>query len=283
MIVVRPSVPADLPAQRTLWKLAFGDSDAYLDNFYRTYYRPERVLVLEEDDTLCAMTVWFDTVFTLPTGKTARAAYLYALTTHPDCRGRGLCSHLLAQADSFFRGQGIRSVTTVPAEPSLHAFFRRNGFRECFTFDSFRHQAPVPDGPCPISLIPVSPAEYAALREDLLQDIPHIILPRDALIYQAGCSALSGGGLYKAQTAAGPVLLCAEGMDNGTLLGKELLGSPEARELFLPWLPRLLPRFCGLYRCPGPSIPFGMLKWLDPEQASVWDRTDSAYLGLAFD
>ena len=37
---IRTSVPEDIPAQRQLWKLAFGDEDAYIDNFYQTYYRP---------------------------------------------------------------------------------------------------------------------------------------------------------------------------------------------------------------------------------------------------
>ena len=30
---IRTSVPKDIPAQRQLWKLAFGDEDAYIDNF----------------------------------------------------------------------------------------------------------------------------------------------------------------------------------------------------------------------------------------------------------
>ena len=45
MSIIRPSVPEDVPAQRELWKLAFGDSDAYLDNFYRTYYRSDLSLI----------------------------------------------------------------------------------------------------------------------------------------------------------------------------------------------------------------------------------------------
>jgi len=36
MLLVRTSVPEDVPAQRELWKLAFGDSDAYLDNYFQT-------------------------------------------------------------------------------------------------------------------------------------------------------------------------------------------------------------------------------------------------------
>ena len=49
MITVRPSILEDIPAQRELWKLAFGDSDQYIDNFYNTCYRPDRVVVLEEE------------------------------------------------------------------------------------------------------------------------------------------------------------------------------------------------------------------------------------------
>ena len=62
MIRMRPSVPEDIPRQRELWGLAFGDDGAYVDNFYQNYYRPERVLVLEEDGVIQSMTAWFDTV-----------------------------------------------------------------------------------------------------------------------------------------------------------------------------------------------------------------------------
>ena len=68
MITVRPGLPEDIPAQRELWKLAFGDSDSYLDNFYDNYYRPGRVVVLEEDGAVRSMTAWFDT----DRGSTAR-------------------------------------------------------------------------------------------------------------------------------------------------------------------------------------------------------------------
>ena len=90
MAIVRPSVPADIPAQRQLWQLAFGDDGAYVDNFYTAYYRPERVLVLEEAGAVRAMTAWFDTAFVVPGRGEFRAAYLYAVATHPEWRGRGL-------------------------------------------------------------------------------------------------------------------------------------------------------------------------------------------------
>lgn len=128
MLLVRPSVPEDVPAQRELWKLAFGDSDPYIDNFYNSYYRPGQVVVLEEDGLVRSMTAWFDTTFVVPGQGEYRAAYLYAVATHPDCRGQGLAGKLLAGADEYFRSLNIPAVTTVPAEPSLHDFLGPTAF-----------------------------------------------------------------------------------------------------------------------------------------------------------
>ena len=282
MITVRPSVPEDVPAQRELWKLAFGDPESYIDNFYRTYYRPERVVVLEEDGAVRSMTAWFDTAFAVPGRGEYRAAYLYAVATHPDCRGRGLAGKLLAGADEYFRSLHIPAVTTVPAEPSLHNFFGANGFRECFTF---RQAAPVPGEKLlrPFGLEPVGVRLYGQLREAILKDTPHIAYPPDALEYQLGCCRLSGGGLYLAETAQGAALLCIEGAQAGSLMVKELVACPEGQEQVLACLQDLLPGFGGVVRTPGGGVKFGMLKWLDPSLERAWDWTATGYLGLAFD
>ena len=281
MLTVRPSVTGDIPAQRELWKLAFGDSDQYIDNFYNTYYRPDRVVVLEDDGAVRSMTAWFDTAFAVPGQGKYRAAYLYAVATHPACRGRGLAGALLAGADEYFRSLGIPAVTTVPAEPSLHGFFGASGFRECFTYSQ---AAPVPAERLirPFRLEPVDARRYGELREAVLRDIPHIAYPPDALRYQEGCCRLSGGGLYLAETAQGAALLCAEGMEDGRMLVKELAACPEAREQVLACLDRLLPG-CANLRTPGDAVKFGMLKWLDPELESAWNWDTVGYLGLAFD
>lgn len=293
MLLTRPSVPADIPAQRQLWQLAFGDDEAYVDNFYSSYYRPERVLVLEEEGQVRSMTAWFDTSFVVPGRGTYRAAYLYAVATHPDCRGRGLAGKLLSDADAYFQSLDIPAVTTVPAEPSLHNFFAANGFGECFRhFEGTLSPSELPRSPQTGLLLPASPGEYAVAREALLESIPHIAYPEDALQYQAGCCSLGVGGLFCASTSAGPVCLCAEGAGNGTVLLKELLGSPDACRLALADLPRVAPAQRWLVRTPRPQEEsflnrskgqFGMLKWLAPAQKAAWDWSITGYLGLAFD
>ena len=284
MAIVRPSVPEDIPAQRQLWQLAFGDDGAYVDNFYAAYYRPERVLVLEEAGAVRAMTAWFDTTFVVPGRGEYRAAYLYAVATHPDWRGRGLAGELLTRADDFFRIWDIPAVTTVPAESSLHNFFGRNGFRECFVHGEFRYNHLHDPAPAAGALEPLSPAAYAALREERLAGRAHIALSSEVMSYQAGACALSpGGGLYALAGFGGRVALCAEGMADGSLLVKELLCPPRVLEEVLAQLPGLLPRWSGLYRIPDGDTPFGMLKWLDPALERAWEWNTAAYLGLAFD
>ena len=284
MIQTRLSTPGDIPRQRELWQRSFGDDGAYVDNFYRTYYKPERVFLLEEDGVVQAMTAWFDTVFAVPGRGEYRAAYLYAVATHPQARGRGLAGRLLAGADGFFRRWGIPAVTTVPAEPSLHRFFGRNGFRECFVHGQFQAAAGIPvPGELP-QLEPVPPEVYAGLREARLAGTAHIALSPEVIAYQAGgCALTPGGGLYALEAPHGAAVLCAEGMADGRLLVKELLCDPSDLDWVLARLPGLLPGWSGLYRTPWGEEPFGMLKWLSPERAAAWDWSSRAYLGLAFD
>ena len=283
MITMRPSVPADVPRQRELWKLAFGDDGAYVDNFYNTYYRPERVIVLEEDGRIQAMTAWFDTTFVDDMAKRWKMGYLYAVATDPKARGRGYAGALLGYADAYLKEvHHCQGVTTVPAEESLHNFFAANGFRECFTHDHLKlTSATVPDEPS-FKLAPLSPARYGQLREQFLEGIAHIVYPEDALEYQAGCCRVSGGGFYLADLPK-PVVLCAEGMADGTLLIKELLGTEQAKKEVFSEIFSVLPNFSGGYRTPGSGVCFGMLKWLDPEQKTSWNWGKTAYMGLGFD
>lgn len=106
--------------------------------------------------------------------------------------------------------------------------------------------------------------------------------------YQAGCCALSGGGLFAGETEDGPVCACAEGDGAGLVVYKELLGTK--LRTVLPHLPRMVPGERFLVRGPLAQRPaasggwqFGMLKWLSPDREEAWDWSRTAYLGLAFD
>ena len=115
MTQIRLGTPGDAARECELWQLAFGDDGAYVDNFYQTYYKPERMLLLEEDGVVQSMTAWFDTQLVLPGEGRFRAAYLYAVATDPAARGRGL--RLNRRFDGKRLLQSCKSVHSRSAFP----------------------------------------------------------------------------------------------------------------------------------------------------------------------
>ena len=101
MIIEWPT-ERDIPSQRELWKEAFGDTDAFLDSFFRTAYSFDRSLVAKEGDRLIASLYWFDCEWS---GKPC--AYVYAVATDAAYRGRGVCSRLMSHMHDVLRSEGF--------------------------------------------------------------------------------------------------------------------------------------------------------------------------------
>ena len=103
---------------RSLWKVVFGDTDAFLDHFFSIAYSPERCSYYEQDgEAICAL-YWFDCAY-----EGGKLAYIYAVATHPEHRGKGICRRLMEGAHEAIRGQGI---ATKLYEHTL-AFAREQG------------------------------------------------------------------------------------------------------------------------------------------------------------
>ena len=275
---LRCSRVQDLPRLRELWQLAFGDSQEYMDHFFTGYYTPQRVLVLEQDGVVQAMTAWFDMPLMGAEGTQWPAAYLYAVATHPEARGRGYAGRLLAFAGEWLKERGFACLTTVPARPDLHVFFGANGFEENFVLA----RQDVEAGEGRAELKPVDGTEYGRVRERFLSGGAHVAYSGDALTYQEGVCRLSGGGLYAVE---GGGCACVERGEDGLVVIKELLCEPVQRHSALAALTAAHPGERYEVRSPWPGegerVAFGMIRWLDgvPEG---WDG-QNAYLGMAFD
>lgn len=279
-MICRPSTARDVPRLRELWTVAFGDSDAYQDNFFLHYYTPDRVLVLEVDNTVYAMTAWFGSELALPEGKAFRCGYLYAVATDPEKRGLGYASALLSFCDSYLKQHGYHAVSTVPARPDLHIFFGQNGFRECFVQGEITHTIdslpPVTD--TNLSLSEISPAQYRTLREQMLSSIAHINLDLDGIGYQHGACKLGDGGFFTLENRA---IFALEKGEGDTFYLKEILGETADRQAALSLLPTVCTGKTFILRLPEGTWQFGMLKWLTHDINWNWDTR--AYLGFAFD
>lgn len=293
MIEIRPSRLEDIPAQKTLWKLCFGDGDAFIEMFYQRYSKPEDVMVLLEDGVLRSMATLLPMELHFPDGSTGKAGYVYALCTHPESRKQGFIRELLNYCDYHLKQRGADCISLVPAEASLHRFFGLLGYSECFShrkFEMARNRLPAAgEGD---TALRVEPEEYGRIREELLDGLFHVSYGAELLAFQQDFSQmLGGGGLYRIQ--AGDLLGCAvvESLREGSLLVKELLLSRPEVGKAMAALAKAMP--AAYYNLRAPSFykgltcsyiqAFGMVKWYNTELERRWGRDRQGYMGLGFD
>lgn len=284
MLEMKVSTREDWPACKELWKAAFGDDDFYIDNFYENYYRPERVVVLKDENGLQSMLALLPMHLRWADGGTTKASYLYALATHPDARGKGYATFLMRYADFYLGEQAVPFLSTVPAEESLQKYFAAAAdFQRCHPMDEAELDTPTP-GEKPA--VAINGEEYYALREQLLKDIAHAIYDEEYLDFQRKVSTLFNGGLYKMETAVGTAIAVAE--VHGELLDvRELLSPAGGQREALSALAAALPGSRCRVRCPADTceIPgavrklFGMGKRVPTAPTKLAE----SYFGLAFD
>ena len=285
MIELRKSHSEEVPALQELFRLCFGDGPEISGLYFDRFYRPDEFLVLQEDGEIRAMAGLLNLTLTEPGGKTVKAAYLYGMGTHPDHQGRGLAAQLLNYADFYLRGKRD-CLVTMPATPELHAFYAKFGFSEFFPLQEGEvTPRNVQEGE---TSVPVSAAQYDALREQLLADHFHVSYGHLTGLQENLCR-YSGGSLLHLQVNG--LRGCAAVEQWGeTAIIKELLIPPEGLEGALALVAQAVYAKQFILRRPAfrpddrlAAKDFGMIKWYDPIAAKRWQDADRPYLGLAFD
>lgn len=234
---------SQIPALRNLWKEAFGDSDAYLDAFFRIAFSPDRCRCITEDGQVASALYWFDCQCD---GKSI--AYLYAVATAQSHRHKGYAAALLEDTHRHLNALGYAGALLVPATPSLFSLYEKQGYHTCCDIAEFHAQA----GDMPLSLTKIPPEEYMQLR--------NAMLPRQAVLQNGAAIVFlsTEADFYKGED----VLLCAV-KSGSTLLVKEFLGSPSAAPAVLSALH--MPE--GKFRTPGHGRPFAMFRSLSDVQS----------------
>ena len=228
--------PEQLPDLRRLWQLAFGDSEAFLHSFFSTAFSPDRCRCISEAGQVLAALYWFDCVCD---GETL--AYVYAVATHPDHRGRGLCRALMTDTHAHLTAHGYAGSLLVPQEEGLRILYRGLGYDDCTAISQFDCTA----GNTPLSLRAVTPEEYAARRREFLP-------PRAVIQEGENLDFLK----TQVQFYAGPGILLAVAKEEDSLFCPELLGDPSAAPRILHTLGALH----GTFRTPGSTVPFTMYR-----------------------
>jgi GNAT superfamily N-acetyltransferase len=237
---------------KELWHLAFGDGEEFIDLFFRTAYHPENALFLEENGQISAALYWLDCEY-----RGQKQAYIYAVATHPDHRGKGLCRKLMDRTHEILKARGYTAALLRPADMGLRQMYRKMGYRNATAVTEFTCAAGTP-----VPLRKIGAEEYAALRRKYLPETG-VVQEGDSIAYLA-----SYCNLY-----AGEDFLLAGAFYEGQFSGSELLGNRDAA----PGILASLGFETGHFRCPGRDVPFGMFLPL-AENAAEPD-----YLGLVFD
>lgn len=244
--------PRMQPQLRKLWKLVFGDSEEFLTGFFSTAYSPDRCRCIREEGQIVAALYWLDCGF-----DGEKLAYIYAVATHPDFRGGGLCRRLMEDTHAVLAERGYAGAFLMPAEPGLRQMYGKMGYQECGRVSEFTCSA----GQA-LTVRPIGKAEYAALRRRFL--------PAGGVL-QEGVS-LDFLETY-GQFYCGESFLLAASADGEQLRGLELLGDRAAA----PGILATLGYDRGWFRTPGTDIPFAMFRPL-----KTAERVPS-YLGFSFD
>lgn len=142
---------------KQLWKTVFGDTDAFLDAFFSIAYSPDRCRYLTEGDAVVSALYWFDCEY-----EGGKLAYIYAVATDPNHRGKGLASRLMTQTHAHLKELGYAGAVLKPAK-GLFPFYERLGYETSGYIRRFSASAGEP-----IGLKELSTAEFAYLRRKFL-------------------------------------------------------------------------------------------------------------------
>lgn len=252
MVIDHPT-PEQTRQLLALWKDAFGDHEGFWELFLDSGFSPERCRCVTENGQVAAGLCWFDCGWSEET-----LAYLYAVVTHPDFRGRGLCRALMEDTHALLKGMDYGGVLLVPETESLRKMYEKLGYQNRTGVSEF----PCAAGTEAVPIRAICGEEYARLRREYL--------PEGGVVQEgANLDFLS----RQAQLFAGHDFLLAAYSEDGVLHGMELLGNAEAA----PGILHALGFSRGVFRAPGSHKAFAMFHPLT-------NHVDlPVYFGLAFD
>lgn len=118
---IRFATNQDITQLKKIWKICFGDRDAYIHEFFQNNFVPEQTVVAESDNLVVGV------VYLLPAKlKNKPFMYGYAIGVLPEYRGMGYTQKML----SFVQSESRRKQFLFglhPANEKLSSFYQKIG------------------------------------------------------------------------------------------------------------------------------------------------------------
>lgn len=120
--VVRIAEQKDKSKYKELWKICFGDSDAFCDWFFEHRFSPAYSVVLEENEEIPSCMQAFPYTVQIR-GENVAGAMLCGVSTHPDHRKKGYMGKIFTFEMNHLRDMGCAVAVHTPAVlPSYFSF-----------------------------------------------------------------------------------------------------------------------------------------------------------------
>ena len=248
MIIDAPR-PGDLPILKQIWQEAFGDSETFVEGFFRAGFAPKRCRCLFMEDRPVAVLYWFDCFLD---GK--KLAYIYAVATDKAFRGRGLCRQLMDDTHRHLKNTGYSAATLVPGNEKLFFMYSAMGYRSFCPMETVAVQAGVPRVP----VEKITAEEFFYLR--------NVLLPQKSILQDSVASYLDT--FTEFYRVAGAIMCLSREKD--TLYFQEFFGDKD----ILPGIITALQAQNALVNLPG-GKEYAMFFSLDGTDL------EDAYLGIA--
>ena len=227
---------------RELWHSVFGDSYEYIDAFFATYRCEDVAHTLSVGGRLVSalyalpFTLYYD-------GKGVAAAYIYAVATAPEYRGRGYMALLMRNVERLLADRGVRFIYLLPASDSLRAYYARLGYADCSSRALERFYF-VDSRPVSSVLVRVSSVDeiYSLWVGWQAAAAPVVIHSRELLSMNMVSCKMQGGGCFVARQGSVPMAAAFVIMEKGSPLLLDIRGCSECACAELKSL------LCGYYK-----------------------------------
>jgi len=295
MVEIRLSINADIPNLKEIWKICFGDDDAYIDFFFDNKYKNDQTFILICDSEIAAMLTMIPIKIIRSNNKSYNSVMLYAIATHPKYQGRGFSTQIMDYTKQYLLKHKVDILTLVPADKSLVNFYRKRGYSGGFyireyklTYETIKEFTR--DKTNKLIIEPVKPEEYNKIRNKQLQGRFYVEYSNGEIDYQKKLSKRTGADIYTLDIEDIKGCLAAERINNEKVIIKELLISKYIIYEVLIKIAKLLPAKEYILRLPpyidedfGGSVrSFGMVQLLREQDTNISQET-LGYLGFAFD
>jgi GNAT superfamily N-acetyltransferase len=294
-IKIKPAGKGDKDRRKQIWKLCFGDDDAYIEFYFANRYKEDETLLLIADGEIVSMLTIIPVEVVTEDGETIPSAMQYAVATHPEYRGRGFVSRLMDFCDRHLKQNRIEMSVLVPAEERLFDFYGKRGYKKGFYVREVSFAAGCITGitgsvASRPSMVPASPRDYNIRRNTQLKGRFFVAYRDEEIAYQKKLSMRTGADIFSIDIEGMQGCAAVERIDSDRVLIKELLIPEHFVSQSLVQIAERLPAEEYVLRLPayqcedlgGIVRPFGMVKpYRMPGKGTFPDRC--GYLGIAFD